>query len=125
MPAPRVIAFDVIETLFPLDPLRARLARIGLSKSDLEPFFVSLLRDAFALDTCGVYRPFKEVASSTLTQMGVPEDRHNTLFDGFSQLDAHGDVRPTFERLQGEGVPILCLTNGNPDADPVGPQCTG
>ncbi|CAM4317182.1 HAD-IA family hydrolase [Palleronia rufa] len=115
MPTPRAIAFDVIETLFPLDPLRRRLVDIGLMQSDLEPFFASLLRDAFALDTCGLYRPFKEIAGSTLGQMGVPADRHATLFEGFSELDAHDDVRPAFESVRDAGLPIVCLTNGDPD----------
>ncbi len=116
MPALKAVAFDVIETLFPLDPLRPRLARIGLSEGDLETFFASLLRDAFALDTCGHYVPFKEVASSTLGQMGVAQDDRQILFEGFSELVASDDVRPAFERLRAEGVGIVCLTNGDPDA---------
>ena len=115
MPAPKAIAFDVIETLFPLDPLRARLAQIGLTEDDLDVFFASLLRDAFALDTCDIYKPFKEVASSVLGQMGVDADGQAYLFDGFSELTAMDDVRPAFERLNDAGVPVICLTNGNPD----------
>ena len=115
MPAPRAVAFDVIETLFPLGPLRPLFPRIGLKESDLEPFFASLLRDAFALDTCGIYKPFAEVARSTLEQMGVAPDAADTIFGGFSDLAAHPDVRPTFERLAAENVPVIALTNGNPD----------
>lgn len=117
MPASlRAVAFDVIETLFPLEPLRPRLARIGLAESDLEVFFASLLRDAFALDTCGRFVPFKQAASSVLGQMGVAEADREQLFEGFGSLTAYADVRPSFERLNDAGIAILCLTNGNPDA---------
>ena len=115
MTAPKAIAFDVIETLFPLDPLRARLAEVGLQEADLDVFFASLLRDAFALDTCGIYAPFKTVAASVLAQMGVDEDGQAYLFDGFSTLTALPDVRPAFQRLVDAGIPVICLTNGNPD----------
>ncbi len=116
MPALKAVAFDVIETLFPLDPLRPRLARIGLSEGDLETFFASLLRDAFALDTCGHYVPFREIASSVLGQMGVAEGDRQVLFEGFSELVASEDVRPAFERLRADSVGVVCLTNGDPDA---------
>lgn len=115
MPAPKAIAFDVIETLFPLDPLRARLARIGLAEADLDVFFAALLRDAFAMDTCGIYVPFKKMASSVLAQMGVGSDGQTHLFQGFAELDAAPDVRPAFERLNDAGIPVICLTNGDPD----------
>ena len=115
MPAPRAIAFDVIETLFPLEPLRPLFPRIGLRESDLEPFFASLLRDAFALDTCGIFKPFAEVAQSSLAQMGVAPDAAATILDGFATLSAHPDAKPTFERLAADGVPVIALTNGNPN----------
>ncbi len=115
MPRPKAIAFDVIETLFSLEPLRPRLQRAGLDGSDLEVFFASLLRDAFALGAVGLYRPFKEVADSTLSQMGVADADRQSIFEGFSSLSAYDDVRPTFERLRAQTIAVICLTNGNPD----------
>ena len=119
MPAPRAIAFDVIETLFPLAPLRPLFPRIGLREDDLDTFFASLLRDAFALDTCGIYKPFADMARSTLVQMGVAAESADVIFDGFSNLVAHTDVKPAFERLATEGIPVIALTNGNPDTTRV------
>lgn len=115
MPAPRAIAFDVIETLFPLEPLRPLFPGIGLQEADLDPFFASLLRDAFALDTCGIFVPFAEVARSSLAQMGATPDAAETILDGFRTLSAHPDVIPAFERLDAGGIPVIALTNGNPE----------
>lgn len=115
MPAPKAIAFDVIETIFPLDPLRPRLARAGLAEADLDLFFAALLRDAFALGAVGIYKPFREVAAATLGQMGVAGPDRDEIFAGFTELTAHDDVRPAFEFLRGRGIPVFCLTNGDPD----------
>jgi 2-haloacid dehalogenase len=68
MRRPRVVAFDVVETLFSLETLRERLVRAGLPAHALEAWFAALLRDAFALGSTGVYRPFRDVASRSLQE---------------------------------------------------------
>jgi hypothetical protein len=73
---PKVIAFDVIETLFSLAPIADRFESIGLFGASLPLFFSRMLRDAFALEISGVYKSFKEVAAGTLEVLlqtsGVP-----------------------------------------------------
>src|ERR687891_1082885 len=64
---PSVIAFDVIETLFPLEPLRQRIVDAGQPGHMLELWFSRLLRDAFVLVASGGYRPFPEIAASALS----------------------------------------------------------
>ncbi len=66
---PVVIAFDVIETLITLEPLADRLKAVGLPSDSLRVFFAAMLRDAFALEASGAYRPFREVASASLEVM--------------------------------------------------------
>jgi 2-haloacid dehalogenase len=87
---PVVIAFDVIGTLFALEPLADRLQAVSLPPDSLRVFFAGMLRDAFALEASGTYRP---------------------LLDGFVELPAHSDVRPAFERLRSAGIRIITLTN--------------
>lgn len=115
---PVVIAFDVIETLFALDPLADRLKAVGLPPDALRVFFAGMLRDAFALEASGTYRPFKEVAYASLevamANYGVTPEQAKIahVLDGFSELPAHPDVRPAFERVRSAGVRIITLTNG-------------
>jgi 2-haloacid dehalogenase len=115
---PAVIAFDVIETLFPIEPLGARLEAIGVPSRSLRLFFAQMLRDAFALEASGVYKPFRELATAslkvTLAGHGVAADetRIAQVLQGFSELSAHADVRPAFERVHAAGVRIMTLTNG-------------
>lgn len=113
------VAFDVIETLFSLEALRPRLMAIGLPEHRLETWFARLLRDAFALDTSGVYKPFREVASASLSSMleqesgkGDPE-KVDHVISGFSELDAHDDVAPAMSAVREAGIGIATLTNGS------------
>ncbi|PZX18487.1 2-haloacid dehalogenase [Palleronia aestuarii] len=110
---PRAIAFDMVETCFSLEPLRPRLERAGPDGRYLEQFFAELLRDAFALDACGVYRPFREVAAGVLATMGLDGNAADDVLDGFTELPAHPDVAPAMERVRSEGAMVIALTNGN------------
>src|SRR5260370_41235544 len=63
---PVAIAFDVIETLMPLEPLRDRFRAVGLPPHLLELWFTRTLRDGIALAATGAYAPFGEVAAQAL-----------------------------------------------------------
>ena len=116
---PVVIAFDVIATLFALEPLADRLRAVGLPADSLRVFFAGMLRDAFALEASGVYRPFREVAAATLEVMmanaGVTPEQAKlaSVLEGFAELLLHPDVRPAFEHVRSAGIRIITLTNGS------------
>ncbi|VTT99546.1 haloacid dehalogenase : Cryptic haloacid dehalogenase 1 OS=Loktanella cinnabarina LL-001 GN=MBE-LCI_0390 PE=4 SV=1: HAD_2 [Gemmataceae bacterium] len=116
---PSVVAFDVIETLFDLRPLRDRLKEAGLPAEALGVWFALMLRDAMALTITGVYKPFADVAKGTLEVMlteakvAAKPDRLEAVLAGFAELPAHPDVAPAFERLRDAKVRIVTLTNGS------------
>jgi 2-haloacid dehalogenase len=118
---PKVVAFDVVETLFSLEPMRERLRALGLPGEVLEIWFARLLRNAFALDASGTYQPLGEVARNTLEVLVSKCDRSadasalSQALAGFGELPAHADVAPAFQLLQEAGVRIVALTNGNAD----------
>jgi 2-haloacid dehalogenase len=117
MPHPAAAVFDVIETLFPLSPLRPKLAALGLPDA-LDLFFTRILRDAFALDASGTFKPFREIAGGALevlaAQHGLAPDRAGlaAVLAGFKTLEPHPDVRPAFELLRSRGVIVATLSNG-------------
>lgn len=119
MVKPKVVAFDVIETLFSLDYLKEIFENIGLKPMVLETWFTTLLRDAFALEITGKYKEFKEIATSTLEvtmkeNCVEPEkEKINKLLEGFKHLKAYDDVLPAFKKLQDSGISIISLTNGS------------
>lgn len=113
---PLVIAFDVIETLFPLEPIRRRLADAGQPAAVLDVWFARLLRDGFALAATDSFRPFAEVAAGALrtaTHGALDDEQARSLLDGFGELDPHPDVRPAVRLARESGVRVLTLTNGS------------
>lgn len=115
MQTPSMIAFDVIETLFPIEPLRSRIVDIGQPPHLLELWFTRLLRDGFALSATGSYRPFAEVAGAALasvTQHAATPEQTAHLLAGFAELDPHPDVEPAMRRARDADVRVITLTNG-------------
>jgi len=118
---PAVVAFDVIETLFSLEPLRARWGALGLPAAALELWFARLLRDAFALEASGTFQPFGVVARATLEAMLAEHGRAvaapalDAALAGFGELPAHAEVAPAWRLLRGAGVRLVALTNGHAD----------
>lgn len=117
----KVLLFDVIETLFSLQPLRDRVKKEGLSEQYADLFFAHLLRDAFALSTTGVFQPFPAIAAATLKvtlrSAGAPadSDQIQRILSAFSELPAHPDVATALEQAHAASAKVVFLTNGSAD----------
>jgi len=83
---PAVVAFDVIETLMSLEPLRERLTEIGQPPHLLEAWYTRTLRDGMALSATGDFAAFTDVAEAALR--GSPPTRSAT-----SRSRSHGRVQ--------------------------------
>ena len=84
---PAVVAFDVIETLMSLEPLRDRLVASGQPPGLLEAWYTRTLRDGMALSVTGDYVAFADVAEAALRGL-----THDTVSD--EQVAAgHGGLR--------------------------------
>lgn len=112
---PHAVAFDVVETMMSLEPLRDRLAQLGQPTYLLETWFARLLRDGIALSATGDYRGFPDVAAEALRAVAGYEldgDQAAWFLAGFDELPAHPDAEPALRRLNGAGMQVACLTNG-------------
>src|ERR1700726_4973585 len=99
---PAVVAFDVIETLMSLEPLRSRLTGIGQPPSLLEAWYTRTLRDGMALSATGDYVPFTEVAEAALrglTHDTVSDEQVAAVMAGWDELPAFPDAAPAVARL--------------------------
>ena len=113
---PAVVAFDVIETLMSLEPLRARLTDIGQPPGLLEAWYTRTLRDGMALSATGDYVPFTEVAEAALrglTHYTVSDEQVAAVMAGFGELPAFPDALPAITSLSEAGLRVACLTNGS------------
>lgn len=116
---PLTVAFDVVETLMTLEPLRPRFVEVGLHESALERWFDRMLRDGMALTLAGDYQPFPSVASSALRVVGagrLRDDEVRHVLDGFATLPAQDDARESMRLLVEAGISVVCLSNGNRDS---------
>lgn len=110
------VVFDVMGTVFDLSPLRERLAKAGAPEGALEAWFGRMLHAAATLTLVGDFRPFREVASSTLgsvlEQLGGDVGRRDEVLQGLGELEPYPDAVGAFARLREAGVRIATLTNG-------------
>ncbi|MGC1209074.1 MAG: haloacid dehalogenase type II [Ornithinimicrobium sp.] len=114
------VVFDVNETLSDLAPLRGRFTDVGAS-ADLAPlWFASVLRDGFALSTCGQAAGFADIGRAVLTSL-LPETALNRplgeaidhVMEGFMSLDVHPDVPAGVAGLVEAGLRLVTLSNGS------------
>jgi 2-haloacid dehalogenase len=113
---PAVVAFDVIETLASLEPLRARLTDIGQPPALLEAWYTRTLRDGMALSATGDFVPFTDVAESALrglTHYTVSDEQVAAVMAGWDELPAFPDALPALRHLAEAGLRVACLTNGS------------
>ncbi len=119
MKRPQVVVFDVIETLFSLEPMRPRLQSLGLPANALEVWFAQVLRDAFALTAASDYKPLEVLAAGQIEGLLAQEERTASagelasVMAGMMELAPHPDIRPAFETLRQAGVRIFTLSNGS------------
>jgi len=113
---PAVVAFDVIETLASLEPLRARLTETGQLPGLLEAWYTRTLRDGMALSATGDYAEFGTVAEAALrglTHYTISDEQVAHVMAGFDELPAFPDALPAVTRLTEAGLRVACLTNAS------------
>ena len=116
MHRPAVVAFDVIETLMSLEPLRERLTQVGQPPYLLEAWYTRTLRDGMALSATGDYAAFTDMAEAALrglTGYSISDEQVAQVMAGFNELPAFPDALPAITRLTEAGVRVACLTNGS------------
>ena len=113
---PAVVAFDVIDTLMSLEPLRTRLTDIGQPPGLLEAWYTRTLRDGMALSATGDYAGFTDMAEAALrglTHYTISDDQVASVMAVFGDLPAFPDALPAVTRLAEAGLRVACLTNGS------------
>jgi len=116
---PKAVAFDIIGTTFPLEPLRPRVTALGLPPAALEGWFAAGLRDAFALALTGSFEPFTKVLESaldgTLAEQGLSAPHHDkkALVEALQDLVPRAGAAEALSMLADAGITVLALTNGS------------
>jgi len=120
MAGPRVLVFDVNETLSDMAPLGDRFAEVGAVPHLAGTWFAGVLRDGFALTLHGVKPDFAALAREHLAQVLVTNDLDRDLEDavdhvmaGITELRCHPDVADGVRALSDHGLRLVTLGNGS------------
>ncbi|MGY1916722.1 HAD-IA family hydrolase [Blastococcus sp. SYSU DS0973] len=112
---PDVVAFDVMETLLDLAPVRAALEEAGQPGSLLPTVFARTLQTGFAGVAVGSWAPFRATFDSALAQLtDLSEAQRSQVADAFAETFPHPDVEPVLRRLASAGVRVVTLSHGTP-----------
>ena len=116
---PKVVAFDAIGTMFPLDAMRPSLMAIGLPAAGLESWYATAVRDALALTASGDFEPFATVMEGALDQvlgeqgLAPPRSARLALMAQFKHLPARPDARDALLLVTQARMRSILLTNGS------------
>ena len=117
---PRLLIFDVNETLSDMSPMAKRFEDVGAPAQLAVAWFAGLLRDGFALTAVGSTDSFAHLAAESLrvSLHGLPLNRATGhavtyIMDGFSGLPVHADVPAGIGALDALGIRLVTLSNGS------------
>ena len=118
-PPPKVVAVDIIETTFRIEPLDERLVRLGLPSGSYRRLYAESLRDAFALACANRFQSFMAILESDLAgllaEYGLEAD-DVALTDALStmkELPPYPDAFSAYTGLKDAGIRIFALSNGS------------
>jgi 2-haloacid dehalogenase len=117
---PRLLVFDVNETLSDMAPLSSRFEDVGAPAHLAKQWFAELLRDGFALTVSGDIESFATLGAEALRIRlhGQPLDRPldaavDHVMQKFSELGVHPDVVEGVRALSDLRIRLVTLSNGS------------
>lgn len=117
---PKVILFDVNETLMDMSPLKKRVNKLLDSKRGFRIWFGLLLQYSLVDNSTGQYHDFATIGNSTLemaaTALGeeLEEEEKKEVLTLMKQLETHADVKEGLTMLKEAGFRLATLTNSPP-----------
>jgi len=114
---PKLLVFDVNETLLDLAPLKEKVNKLLGTTSAFEVWFSKLIQFAMVETTTGTYSDFGDIGASTLhmTAQGFSkrllEHDIKTTLSIITKLKPHSDVIKGLELLKKEGFKLVALSN--------------
>ena len=120
--APRVLLFDVNETLLDVEPLQKAVADVLLDDDAGKLWFTTMLQYSLVLTVSDQCASFGDMGAAVLQMLArnrdvVPkaEDAKQVL-SVIRTLPPHRDVRPALDRLKMRGIRLATLTNSSQEA---------
>jgi 2-haloacid dehalogenase len=115
---PAIVAFDIIGTVFSLQPLRERMVALGLPPLALDFVYTATLRDAFAMAATSTYAPFLAGLTASLDEVlamhgiAATQEQKREVLEAMKVLPAREDAGAAFDALRQAGIAVVALSNG-------------
>ncbi|CAN5414855.1 haloacid dehalogenase type II [soil metagenome] len=120
---PKVIFFDVNETLLDLAPLKEQLTPILNGQKELVALWFTTMLHYSLVGTVGdQYKDFGEIGLVTLLMVArnynvsISEAKAKEVLKGIRSLPAHSEVPVSLKRLKNEEYTLATLTNSSNEA---------
>jgi 2-haloalkanoic acid dehalogenase type II len=114
---PKVLVFDVNETLLDITALEPVFGKIFGDPSAIREWFGQLVTYSMTLTLSGVYTDFFSLGESVLRMLGdihgveITDDDLHAVRAGFATMPAHEDVAAGLAQLRDKGYRLVTLTN--------------
>ncbi|WP_299575126.1 HAD-IA family hydrolase [uncultured Williamsia sp.] len=123
MARPTVAFLDVNDTLSDLTSVEPAFVDAGLQRHDVRIWYLSVLRDGFALAVFGENASFADLGRDQLRSMlwladpsrGDLDSTADVLLQAFIDAAPHADVVPGIVALADAGLRVYTLSNGSAD----------
>jgi 2-haloacid dehalogenase len=121
MPTPKLIIFDVNETLLNLAPLQTSVGKALNGREDLLPLWFSTMLHYSLVDTLtNDYHDFGQIGAAALLMVaeaqGIdlhPDEARRSIVDTITKLLPHADVVPALRAFSAAGFRVVSLTNSS------------
>ena len=116
---PKVIVFDVNETLSDMAPMGEQFAEVGAPAHLAKLWFATLLREGFALAAAGDSARFADIGVEILADLldgstvPDPQGTARRLASSMADLPLHPDVPDAIRALHINGHRLVTLRNGS------------
>ncbi|WP_017555671.1 HAD family hydrolase [Nocardiopsis baichengensis] len=116
LPRPAAFAFDLMDTLVPLEPLEWRLREAGVPRVLMRRWWDHLLRDGFALAAAGGPAPFRPLALGALADITghqVAGAAAAGVVDALAALEPRPDAAGALRAARASGARVAVLDNAD------------
>ncbi|XPF96445.1 haloacid dehalogenase type II [Colwellia sp. RE-S-Sl-9] len=118
---PKVIIFDVNETLLDLENMKASVGKALNGREDLLPlWFSTMLHHSLVVSATGDYQTFGNIGVASLQMVAeinditiTKEEAKNAILTPLRSLPAHPDVEQGLAKLKAQGYKLVTLTNSS------------
>ena len=116
---PRLLLFDVNETLLDLAPIKRSVEQVLGSEGGATLWFSTMLHHSLVMTVAGRHAGLMDIGAATLRMLaanrgvGLDDAAARKALEGMTRLPAHDDVAPALDRLKAAGFRLATLTNSS------------